>query len=432
MKFCEALDRFVRLRRLSPDEMEGLLENARISNKRSYQRLVVTAVVVDYLSKFAPGSFGNDGLPLIDDKVEESLYDVCVKLNPELDINRVTIKVAKAQVNAPSLPILKKVKEKESTSLRPRYESLKEELEKSIIGQPKAIEVVTSIIRKSAAGLRDPKRPIGAFIFVGQTGVGKTELAKVLSRALFDGEDKLLRIDCSEYAMAHEYAKLIGAPPGYVGHEEGGILSEALLRCPERVVLFDEIEKANSKVHNLLLQIFDEGMLCDSKGRAISFTKSIVILTSNIGVEALDKLKNSIGFRSESQEPDGKVRSRETQKALAKVFPPEFLNRIDEVVLFKSLQRDDEYGILALMIEEVASRCRELGFELSLSAKAREHLVEEGTDRRYGARPLRRAIQREVENPIADLILEGRVKRGNEILVGYRKKARKLIFNVKE
>ncbi len=427
MKFCESLDRFVAIRSFTPNQQRDLFKNAKITDKKSYKRLIINASVVNYINEIAPSIFNSGDYPLLGDIIEQELYNLCIKVNPSLDIKEITILMDGEEGSLPMLSA-----SDDSPGLKDddeRHLDMEGQLEKWVIGQDDAIKAVSQAVRKARVGLKNPDRPVGSFIFVGQTGVGKTELAKALSNYLF-GTQELIRVDCSEYAMSHEYAKLIGAPPGYIGHNEGGYLTEAIKRQPESVVVFDEIEKAHRKVHNLLLQILDEGRLTDSKGTGVSFNNAIIILTSNIGVESLEQMSGSIGFGESKEDVDDGVKLRETRKSLEKLFPPEFMNRIDEVVMFRSLGADDNLQIIDIMLREVQGRLKKMDLSMALSRRAKELLVLRGTNEKYGARPLRRAIIKYVENPLAEMILKSRFKSGDTIKIGYNRKGDDLTFGV--
>ncbi len=427
MKFCESLDRFVAIRSFTPAQRKDLFRNVKITDKKSYRRLIINACVVNYTAEIAPSIFKNDDYPLLSDIIEQELYNLCIKVNPSLDIKEITIFVDSEDENIALLDAPDSKRGQPGADSR--FLDMETEIKKRIIGQDEAVTVVSQAVRKAKVGLKNPQRPVGSFIFVGQTGVGKTELAKALSAYLF-GKQEVIRIDCSEYAMSHEYSKLIGSPPGYIGHSDGGYLTEAIKNQPESVVVFDEIEKAHRKVHNLLLQILDEGRLTDSKGTVVSFNQSLVILTSNIGVDRIDQMSGAIGFGGAKEAVDEKARVRETRKALEKVFPPEFLNRIDEVILFKGLTRDENIRIMDVMLEDVSGRLKRLQLAMQLSRKAKEFLVDEGTNEKYGARPLRRAIQKYLENPLAEMILNSKLKSNDLIKVGTDKKSGGLKFTV--
>ncbi|SOE19551.1 ATP-dependent Clp protease ATP-binding subunit ClpC [Spirosomataceae bacterium TFI 002] len=293
-------------------------------------------------------------------------------------------------------------------------------LRERIIGQDKPIEKLTKAIQRTRVGLKDPKKPIGSFIFLGPTGVGKTELAKVLTTYLFDNEDALIRIDMSEYMEKFSISRLVGAPPGYVGYEEGGQLTEKVRRKPYSVILLDEIEKAHPDVFNILLQVLDDGQLTDSLGRKVDFRNTIIIMTSNIGVRDLKDFGSGIGFATKAriENQDEAVKST-IQNALRKTFSPEFLNRLDDVIIFDSLSKENIFNIIDIAIGKLFKRINGLGYEVSLTLKAKEFLSEKGYDQQYGARPLNRAIQKYVEDPLAEEILKGKLSDGDIILVDY-------------
>ncbi len=293
---------------------------------------------------------------------------------------------------------------------------MEERLHERIIGQDEAIKAVSDAIRRARAGLKDPKRPIGSFIFLGPTGVGKTELARALAEFLFGEEEALVRLDMSEYMEKHTVSRLIGAPPGYVGYEEGGQLTEIVRRRPYRVILFDEIEKAHPEVFNILLQILDDGRLTDGHGRTVDFKNTVIIMTSNLGSQEFQR--PAIGFHHAKETKADKERKRSAvESALKQTFRPEFLNRIDEVIIFDELTEEQLKQIVDLLVKEVQSRLSERGMNLTLSPEAKSWLAKEGFDPLYGARPLRRTIQRFVESPLSRLILQGQFQEGDDILV---------------
>jgi ATP-dependent Clp protease ATP-binding subunit ClpC len=292
--------------------------------------------------------------------------------------------------------------------------NMEEELHKRIVNQEKAVVAVSEAIRRARAGLKDPKRPIGSFMFLGPTGVGKTELARALAAFLFDDENALVRVDMSEYMEKHTVSRLIGAPPGYIGYDEGGQLTELVRRRPFRVILFDEIEKAHPDVFNILLQILEDGRLTDGHGRMVDFKNVVVIMTSNLGTQEIQK--QSIGFRPEKEIDQEKLRQT-IKNALKQAFRPELINRIDEIIIFDSLNQQQLRQIVDLLIEEVKKRLSEHKMAVELTDAAKAWLLKEGYDPAYGARPLRRAIQRYVENPISKGILDGEYVEGNTIQV---------------
>jgi len=295
-----------------------------------------------------------------------------------------------------------KISQKEGQKLL----KMKEELGKSIVGQDEAINKLTKAIQRTRAGLKDPARPIGSFIFLGPTGVGKTEMAKVLAKYLFDKEEALIRIDMSEYMEKFSVSRLVGAPPGYVGYEEGGILTEKVRRKPYSVVLLDEIEKAHPDVFNILLQVLDDGILTDSLGRKVDFRNTIIIMTSNIGARDIRNMGQGIGFSASDGDFDYAQMKSTIQDALKKVFNPEFLNRIDDVLTFRPLEKKDIFKIIDILSDELFVRIRNLGFELELTKGAKDFISDKGFDQKFGARPLKRAIQKYVEDPLAEELLE--------------------------
>ena len=302
-----------------------------------------------------------------------------------------------------------------------------------IIGQDEAIKKLTKAIQRTRVGLKDPKKPIGSFIFLGPTGVGKTELAKVLANYLFDKEDALIRIDMSEYMEKFSVSRLVGAPPGYVGYEEGGQLTEKIRRKPYSVILLDEIEKAHPDVFNILLQVLDDGQLTDGLGRRVDFRNTIVIMTSNIGVRDLKDFGAGIGFASKVKaENQDDVMKSTIQNALRKAFSPEFLNRLDDVIVFNSLQREQIHSIIDIMLEKLFTRIRTLGYNVELTDKAKDFLSDKGYDQQYGARPLNRAIQKYLEDPVAEEILKGEVQPGDTLLADFVEGAEELTVTVRK
>ena len=305
---------------------------------------------------------------------------------------------------------------------------IEEELHRTVVGQEDAIRAVASSIRRSRTGLSSPKRPMGSFIFLGPTGVGKSLLAKTLAEFLFGDPDSLIRIDMSDYMEKHNVSRLVGAPPGYIGYEEGGFLTEKIRRRPYSVILLDEIEKAHPDVFNLLLQVLEEGELSDNFGHRVSFRNTIMIMTSNVGAREISR-ESSLGFRSEEGTMSfGEIRSS-AMTELKRVFRPEFLNRVDEIVVFQGLSRDDVQKILEIMLTEVQVRLLENDIILDVRKRAKEFLIEKGFDPRYGARPLRRVIQKQLEDPLSMEVLKGKIRPGSRVTVNVRKEA--LSFSAK-
>ena len=321
---------------------------------------------------------------------------------------------------------LKRLAEKESERLL----KLEGVLHKRVIGQEEAVDAVAKAMRRGRIGLKDPARPIGSFLFLGPTGVGKTELSKALAEAMFGSENALIRVDMSEYMEGHSVSKMIGSPPGYVGFEDGGQLSEKVRRNPYSVVLFDEIEKAHPDVFNVLLQVLDDGHITDSKGRKVSFKNTVLIMTSNAGAQRIVDPKN-LGFAAETSEKKDYERMKSgVMEEVKKVFKPEFINRIDDIIVFHQLNKENMKEIVNLLGSGLSKRCNEqMGIDLRLSAALKEHLVTKYADKKMGARPLKRALQSVVEDALAEEILKGNVKQGDIVTAGY--KGEKVTFTVK-
>jgi ATP-dependent Clp protease ATP-binding subunit ClpC len=305
---------------------------------------------------------------------------------------------------------------------------MEERIHERIVGQSQAIEAVADAIRRARSGLKDPRRPIGSFIFIGPSGVGKTELAKALAEFMFDDEEALVRIDMSEYREQHAVSRLFGAPPGYVGYEEGGQLTEAVRRRPYRVILFDEVEKAHPEVWNALLQILDDGRLTDGQGRVVDFRNTVLIMTSNLGTEYVNK-SGTLGFLGSMSEGDGANREK-IEKALKDAFRPEFLNRIDEIIVFSSLSKEEMQKIVALQMDDIRSRLADHGLNVELTEAATIWLANEGYDSAFGARPLKRALQKHVESPLSVSLLSGEFSEGDTVLVDVEEDV--IVFKHKE
>jgi len=303
------------------------------------------------------------------------------------------------------------------------------ELQGKVVGQKDAIAKIVKAIQRNRAGLKDPNKPIGTFIFLGPTGVGKTQLAKVLSEYLFDSHDALIRIDMSEYMEKFAVSRLVGAPPGYVGYEEGGQLTEKVRRKPYSVVLLDEIEKAHPDVFNILLQLLDDGQLTDSLGRRVDFKNCIIIMTSNIGSRELKDFGKGIGFQAGSSESKDYTSSI-IQKALKKAFAPEFLNRIDDLVMFNSLTQKDIHEIIDIELNGLYKRVNDLGYKIKISTTAKDFIAEKGYDVQFGARPLKRAIQKYLEDEMAEVIIKASISEGDTISVGLDKSKMKITTKI--
>ena len=347
----------------------------------------------------------------------------------ELALNREVVdedKVAEVVAMMTGVPV-QRIAQTEGTRLL----QMAEELKTSIVGQDEAIARIVKSIQRNRAGLKDPNKPIGTFIFLGPTGVGKTQLAKVLAKFLFDSADNLIRVDMSEYMEKFSVSRLVGAPPGYVGYEEGGQLTEKVRRKPYSVVLLDEIEKAHPDVFHILLQVLDEGQLTDSLGRRVDFRNAIVIMTSNIGTRQLTEFGSGVGFDTAAKRTSRNEHNKSIlQKALQKTFAPEFLNRIDDVIIFNQLTRADIDKIIDIELKGLFDRVSALGYRIKLSPQARDFIADRGFDVQYGARPLNRAIQKYLEDPLAEVIIKTAVAEGEVISVGYSKGKEELTFRV--
>jgi len=362
-------------------------------------------------------------------RLEKSLADAQEKWEAESKLNRIVVSesdVSEVVSMMTSIPV-NRIAQKESNKLS----KLPELINGKVIGQDEAVSKVVKSIQRNRAGLKDPNKPIGSFIFLGQTGVGKTQLAKVLAKELFDSEDALVRIDMSEYMEKFAISRLVGAPPGYVGYEEGGQLTEKIRRKPYAVVLLDEIEKAHPDVFNMLLQVLDDGFLTDSLGRKIDFSNTIIIMTSNIGARKLKDFGSGVGFGTSAQKSQESSNARSViENALKKAFAPEFLNRIDDVVVFNNLEKADIDKIIDIELSKLLERISELGYTLKLSKKAKSFIAEKGFDKQYGARPLKRAIQKYVEDALAEEIIKSNVHEGDIINLDIGKDDAKLEIKI--
>ena len=304
-----------------------------------------------------------------------------------------------------------------------RLQKLEETLHKRVIGQEEAVSAVSKAVRRGRVGLKDPKRPIGSFLFLGPTGVGKTEVSKALAEAVFGNEESMIRVDMSEYMEKHSVSKMIGSPPGYVGHEDGGQLSEKVRRNPFSVILFDEIEKAHPDVFNILLQVLDDGHITDSQGRKVDFKNAIIIMTSNAGAQSIIEPKK-LGFGAKEDEKQDHERMKASvMEEVKRIFKPEFLNRIDETIVFRALNKDDMKKIIGIMVRDLQKRCKEqLQIDLVIREAAKESIVEKAYDRKYGARPLRRKLQDEVEDRLADALIRGEIHAKDRVIVTTKNK----------
>ena len=358
-------------------------------------------------------------------RIEKELIQAQEKWQEELKMHRQTVNendISEVVSMITGIPV-NKIAKAELKELN----NLNKIISNKVIGQKEAVSKVVKAIQRNRAGIKDPNKPIGSFIFLGQTGVGKTQLAKILSSELFSGSDSLIRIDMSEYMEKFAVSRLIGAPPGYVGYEEGGQLTEKVRRKPYSVILLDEVEKAHPDIFNMLLQVLDEGSLTDSLGRKVDFKNTVIIMTSNLGARQVKDFGNGVGFGTESMKSQESKNIKNTiEKSLKKAFSPEFLNRVDEIVIFNSLEKDDLKKIINIELEKLKNRLKELGYEIKISSKAINFLCDKGFDKKYGARPLKRAIQNYVEDLIAEEIVKSNIKEGNKFKIECSKDNSKL------
>ena len=353
-------------------------------------------------------------------RVERTLFEAQDRWHEESKLNRVTVNethisdVVSMMTNIPVNKIVKSEKNKLAT--------LTDKISKKIIGQKEAVEKVVKAIQRNRAGLKEPDKPIGSFIFLGQTGVGKTQLAKILAEEIFESEENLIRIDMSEYMEKFAISRLIGAPPGYIGYEEGGQLSEKVRRRPYSVILLDEVEKAHPDVFNMLLQVLDDGFLTDSLGRKINFQNTIIIMTSNIGARQVNDFGKGVGFETSTLKSQAfDIEKNVIQSALKKTFAPEFLNRIDDIVIFNALEKEDIDKIVEIELKVLIIRIKNLGYDLSLTSEAKSFISEKGFDKKNGARPLKRSIQKYIEDLLADQIVNNKIQEGDIIEIHYNK-----------
>lgn len=364
-------------------------------------------------------------------ELEDSLEKAKRSWEEEAKINRETVQendVAEVVAMMTGVPVTR-IAQKEGDRLL----NMEKDLAGKVIGQDEAITKVTKAIRRNRAGLKDPKKPIGSFIFLGPTGVGKTYLAKILAEYMFDSADTLIRIDMSEYMEKFAVSRLVGAPPGYVGYEEGGQLTEKVRRKPYSIILLDEIEKAHPDVFHMMLQVLDDGQLTDSFGRKVDFKNTIIIMTSNIGSRQLKDFGTGVGFNTQSRKANKSSHSQSViENALKKAFAPEFLNRIDDVVVFNNLEREDIHRIIDIELQGLVNRVEELGYKIRVTEKAKDFLSEKGWDPHFGARPLKRAIQKYIEDELAEEIIKTSIKEGDTIVIDYLKSEDKINIKIQK
>ena len=405
LKYLDPLDSFVKIRHYTAEEISHLLKTARFTDRRSYVGLVVNACVLSLTPRHL--------------EHEEALYELCVAVNPALEIHQVEIEVPEHQGHIHLLDAPEK-----RTDYR-RLQDMEESLSRRIVGQDAAIGSICRAVKKAMTGLRDPRRPIATFFFVGQTGVGKTELAKALTRYLFQDPGKMLRVDCSEYALPHEYAKLIGSPPGYIGHDQGGVLSDLSRTQGTGTILFDEVEKSDPKVHDLLLQAMDEGFVTDNKGARIPFANAVLILTSNVGTAEAERLRERIGFGKARLDRDQIV--DEFSRAIKANFRPEFVNRLTEVVFFNPIGLPECEKIARLFLDEVRTHAASVPLSVRFDEKVPRFLAEKSYAPEHGARELRRTVEKEVEGILSEMLVAGRLSEGDAVTVSVRRD--RLAFN---
>lgn len=407
-KYLDLADRFVRVRVLEPSSVNLEVDSG--MNRSAYRQSVIRACMEE---------FGDANLtlqlsqlhPCDPTAAEDHLYQLCVSVNPGLEIHAVSL----ADEFATEQPVKRERKQacpktKLATRLARRSTELEERLSQRVIGQDEAVETVAAAVRRAAAGLAEDHRPLASFMFVGRSGTGKTELCRALAAEVLGDEEAFVRVDCTEFAMAHEYSKLIGAPPGYVGHGDGGQLTEALAKKPESLVLFDEIEKAHPRMHNLLLQILDEGHLTDGKGQRVHFDRSFVVMTSNVGAQDVVRESTRVGFGATGSLDDEAV-DEIVARELREAFPPEFLGRLDETVRFRCLDQGDARKIAQRQLLQLTGRVRKRGRRVAFTPAVAGWVAKHGFAVESGAREIRRTIRRAIEGPLADLLLETKRER---------------------
>ena len=364
-------------------------------------------------------------------ELSEKLEAAKKKWEQEAEVNREEVgeqDVAEVVAMMTGVPV-QRIAQNESDKLM----NMEKDLESSVIGQSDAIAKVTKAIRRNRAGLKDPNKPIGTFIFLGPTGVGKTYLAKILAEYMFDSSDTIIRIDMSEYMEKFAVSRLVGAPPGYVGYEEGGQLTEKVRRKPYSIILLDEIEKAHPDVFHMLLQVLDDGQLTDSFGRKVDFKNTIIIMTSNIGSRQLKDFGSGVGFNTQSKISGKSAHAQGViENALKKAFAPEFLNRIDDVVVFNSLEREDIHKIIDIELQGLYGRIHQMGYKVKVTSKAKDFLVEKGWDPHFGARPLKRSIQKHIEDELAEEIIKTKLSKGDTIMIDFSKTKDKIMIKIKK
>ncbi len=425
MKYFEQLDRFLRIRVFTREQIEIILREAEVADKTAYLKMVIRASIVRYNEEVDPAVRDRFGSEYYQD-VDVALYQTCIDVNPRLEIHQVNIPIVNPTKEdlGPQVPVRTRSDDPanlyEPDSLQAKRIRLAT-LPEMIVGQYAAVDSVTRAIQRADLGLTDPRRPAAVLMFVGPTGVGKTELACCLSRDVFL-EPYLVRVDCSEFAMSHEYSKLIGSPPGYVGHDQESLFVTGLQEKSDRVVLFDEIEKASDALHNLLLQILDAGQFTTGKGKIIETIGSFIILTSNVGTTELAQAETAMGFHASSSAVDQKKREGIVRRAIEREFKPEFLNRLDQIIVFESLGQNEVQTITRMHVKAFADRLKESqGIKLQTTAAAIRLLADEAVDPVYGAREVRRVVGPRLVDFVAEEILHGEWKAGDVCKVSVKR-----------
>jgi len=436
------IGQYVNIKKFKDEDVESILKKRFFRSPTSFSTFIVTTCVVNFEDLFM--LLDNMGIPsrIAPPILMNELYELCKSTNPELtyenaqsfsdesdsdeEDSREGRSPYRTTTAGPMNQYSKKKKQKKFKDVaKEDLLSLSDKMKMFLIGQDEAIEILTEAIQRASIGLKDPMRPIGSFLFAGRTGVGKTLATKVLADELINDRDNLITIDCSEYSSDHEYAKLIGAPSGYIGHDQGGVLTNAMMKSPFSVVVFDEVEKASSKVHELLLQVLEEGRLTDGKGQAVSFKDAIIIMTSNVGAKEIESIGKTIGFGDASKITDGKKDSA-LNEALKKKFKPEFLNRLDAVVNFKTLKKVDYMQIIDIELFKLNDNLKNNDTEykdlvLEYTDSVKKFVFKNGIDEDYGARPLKRCIEKEISTPLARKILKENITGEHNIKISFKK-----------
>jgi len=417
-KYLELADRFVRVGVVEPCEFAHKIEPG--TTRSQYRREVILACMEDF-RRDLPAKLEalHPGAP---QGAEDLLYQLCVSVNPELEIHAVSLRAEQGEARQEEASAGSAQPRSADTALRQlrrRARGLQERLEERVVGQAEAIARASAAVRRAAAGLAEEGRPLATMLFVGRTGTGKTELARAMAEEIFGGERSLLRIDCSEYALAHEYSKLVGSPPGYVGYEEGGLFTTAMSDEPRRVVLFDEIEKAHPRMHHLLLQVLEDGRLTDGQGKTARFDQSLIVLTSNAGAQEIEAAGERLGFGDGGTSCD--EQDELALRALRDGFAPEFLGRLDETIVFRELDLAAARAVARRQLALLSRRVRRRGLKLCFSGAVADWIARRGFRPESGAREIRRVVRREVEAELAEKLLAHGSQRGTRVEVCVRR-----------